>query len=684
VTYISWGRNFDACGAISSLGKLGIRALVLITLIPGLCLAFLWSAQSIYQTAWWLENGQSLCISAALIAAVWWLSLKLARRRNALPAFPFLAVSLIIAFAVRLLYLAAVDVHFVSDFDLYWKAAIKLSKLNNYEVADNIYNQRAIPFLLPLVELTNGSTMALKVANNLFLCAIQLMGYDMLSTALYTAAFWIISLALISDDVRPRALLQHAGWGGALGVVVAATEMARGNNSGYFVLGCAAVACVLLFFCRSAPAQNGNICSEVARTSRIKLFGVQVLAAVPVSAALLLMASTAGLRMSPASVEAASMKFYISTSTSMSDGSYVFLRRFFDNFGQDLMADPVALTEQTRTIAMSEFAERPKERLLSSAHRYPSLFRLGSRFDVYLPQADRSTHQSLYRFFVAYNLLFVMTFCAAFLLALLHYLRRPLDPIPILLVLTIGFMIFAMVLFIPVSSRYMYPIWTIGSIVTAYYLVPDPRRPLLMDSIPWLGFEIIKVVAVGAIIVFAFWRLLDRNYHFEDGRIITGWSFLTDGKPTTGGNLYELQRAGTDVATIDYKGRPIKGKDRLIYFGPFSVKLAIPGSLSPGRSVGARRRICVTDDKQHQLTFLYYTPYKNLSDRGVFHLDVNVDGKMVWTSQLPNAKSPIRVSIPEISSRNRCFSLDFSFRTDAMTPLKAANYVEIFYPHLTD
>lgn len=632
------------------------------------------------------------------------LAVHLALRRSPLPAIPFVVVALVVSVALRLVYSANVDPEWISDFARYWKSATELAG-SSLSVAD-AYQQRALPYLYPLVRLFGDDPEVVKLANIGLLCLIQLAGYDIVRRAAGHAAaqcftlLWIAapeplySLTIPTHDLSGLAFAALAVWlvaigldvtgnarrwrrpallsllGLAVGILLVILEIQRGL--GILLLATLVVSTLAWVLTRhTSPDAIGG-----PRLAFVNLL-VIVCIAVPVYMAGKAAAESAGFSRSAQVSETGRLRYTTSHSVSFSNGSYWWMRGFHDTFTRHYMDDPEAFGEFRRSLMLSDFVENPVSRATNAADRLDGLYQLGAGMTFYTAGLRESEPQLL-KSLQSYNHAFAFAFAALALLALIGLLSQR-GPPPIVAVL----MLFAALLSIGLAfmaenqPRYAFPVWLVGSIVIAVGLTSLPALSAVRSWPGQLGRAASlagQALAIPIIVLGLAWLACAITYRPGDGRILTDWEFSPPASIAS-------QRTPTSVLQEIQKRTPERS------FYPLALTLGLPDSSGNYQVPStASTTICVDDTETTNFSFFMQREAPTNGHRTP-PLVVTVGGEPVWSSASTGGGKVRLVTIPHLLRKPGCADVALAIETP-VTGVEgfahASSEVEIFFPRLTD
>lgn len=713
-----WRRQLLTIGAVSNL--VCARGAIVSTFGLGLCFAVF----NAYQVLAARDPsgvagliGLSMLLLAAGVVA---LAIHLARRDKPLPARWFVPVALLAALAIRLAYYAMVDPAWVSDFATYWKIANELAGADHYQVV-NLYQQRAMPYLVPIVEIFGDSPDGVKLANIAVLCLIQLLGYDILrrchghSAAQCFTVLWIgapeplYSALIPSHDLVAMGQVAIVLWltvvattrkraGGLPGarfalyalpiaIMLAALEVERG-------IGRILLAALLLVGVAGMLVKSrfpSLIAGDSGQPKRLLLVA---LLSLPLYAAC--MQGLAGSRFSAADdvSTAAMLRYTTAHATSLSNGSYKWMRAFHDTFTIAYAKDSDRFADLRTSLALSDFAESPLQRTDNAVTRLGDLYSLGGSIGFYSSGVAKKSPNTAAAMLV-YNAAFALLLALLALYGLLRLLVRPRFPLVAgVLLVMVSVMTLILVLIAENQPRYLYIAWFVAAATAALGIAraqgaddpgtADPEAPAATAlAMGWMVLQsFLAIFCIGA----AAWVALELAYDAKSGRILSHWALSAYPPAATAPGTdwtSDLKGTGSDVLWAADKRYRVASMD----FGPLALTLQLPKAPAIGDRVVASAKVCTRGGARNDLAFFVYTPYKNLKRRGAFELEVTVDGDPKWRLALPHADKPMAIEIPDLVPANACSDLAFTLHSKVAIPRESwrrASRVEIYFPRLVD
>lgn len=624
------------------------------------------------------QGVQPVMVCAALIVLAFGLLLRaLVKRKSAWHPLLFLPCSLVFSAVVYYAYISSIEVAWVSDFLTMWNHAVGLVAADDYTVK-SIYDQRALPVLVPLVLLFGPNQAMVPVINLVFLLCIQLLGYDLArrmaghrvaqgATVLWISAMEpILALPITSHDIwglfflvlffwgfrvtwervdigrisTTKAWLALAGCTIGLAMVLALLNMQR--SIGPLVL--------LAFVLASAVMALKGKC-EWSLLKAPLLLGLVVF--------LLYGGINVGLKhghyLLSSGQRAESTQLRIGVyGSSLSNGIFgqgqILDRVFFDQL------DGKARWDLVETVPLSDMALQPIARFGNIIYRAFPQARLGSQDSFY--QARARTHASwLIPFTRIYNVYYSVLLAALGLWIVVPLLRR-LESFDMLVQLAfLSALVGLMLLAGESQPRYVFPIWFIlPQLVGFAILHAESGKGQPTVTSVW-GWDMTRGALFLVAMYFACALLLRGTYSEAKGRILSGWHPVLHNVEQPSRDWF---RAVQNKSATQIRRR---ARDRRTAgFGDLALVLKIPADSQVGGSMSAEKLLC-TDVDRRALDFFYYMPYQNAKASGVFTLDVLVDGKRKWSAPLPGVSKVAHVYIPNILPPSTCGNLEFRLRT---------------------
>lgn len=694
-----------------------IRTLIVMTFGLGLCCAIIFEATAFVSLQ---HVGVQYVITIAM-AAIVICSLGgaacLARREHAVAPRFFVPLALVVALMIRIGYLLAADPAWVGDFARYWQKAVNIAYSNSY-VASDVYSQRALPYLVPLVELFGPSHLALKLCNIGLLCLVQLIGYDTIrrasdhraaqaftlvwigapeplfaalipshdlaGLALTTVIVWLAQLAAGTTHGGERRLPLGLVYSVLLALTLCLLQLQRGT--GTLLLGVIVVtgiACVLI-----KQRFPGAISEDKGLINRLCLVAILC---IPVYGSFTHAAREAGFVVPKPLETYAVMRYTTPHAISLSDGTYTWMRSFHDAFSSAYALDISRFSDFRTSLVLSDYAESPVQRARNMLQRIDKQYRLGASSGHYWTGIGEKSPRLPYAVRV-YTVLFSFAFALFSLFGLSRLLARPSsDIVSIIILLTISASTLGLVLAAENQARYLFVVWYAGAAVIALGLERTRPESLTHTSRSGLGALAALALSLGQALLttmFAMalvWAAIVLFYPAGAGRIISGWRSDGDARSeaTTSNNARKFTPDDFESDVLVDASNARRGSPKR--FGALALSLELPGPLKTTSKAEAAAQVCFNDTQHTALEFFVYTPYKNLERRGAFELTLATNGVERWRLDLPDSIRSELVQIPNAVVAGRCNDLKFTLRSKISiesASWRRASRVEIFFPRL--
>ncbi|MFV1994362.1 MAG: hypothetical protein ACC661_02905, partial [Verrucomicrobiales bacterium] len=499
-------------------------------------------------------------------AVVAGLLIALAARQRPLPRRTFFGI-LGGLYVLRLAWILLLQPELVSDFRLYWLFAGRMADGNLSFPLESFFHSRAFPFFYPLTLVFGKAHLVFQVANILVLAVASIYVYlytaRRFGKATAQAAVLFCNLApetfaaagiatndiagllfisligllvllidkLVSENVR---LAKLAGASVSLAVVIAILDLQR--------IPAAAVLLSLWFASAATSPLQGSRGffrnpEELARAGRRMLF----IALVPTVLAL------AGVTFTHTYIGMATEHELTANRTlaflhSYSPGTWEYSRKIATPAFADIRLDRI--DEVGKHLALSDFADDPARRITNIGQRAKTLFSFGSAAWFYLPN---HRGQPVYRRYVLLARSYALLVCTLLVLLPIGFVTAaaPRGAKPIRETVTDWPIIFvsvfclALLLIGEAQSRYLFPFYFLAS----PWLIGVPAK--LANALqPFAPMKASTVVGKNLLLTFlavglgcASWllagKVVDRNFDYEDGRIVNLEHALENRSPGT-------------------------------------------------------------------------------------------------------------------------------------------------------
>lgn len=682
------------------------RGLVTVVLVAGLvwALKFGWRVLST-QTVSHDSTAFNLLLLLAVLAGFAG-ALVLARRKQALDPLRFILTTLAAGLLLRLAYVHFVDAAWINDFLRYWEAAVRLAAADEYRV-DGIYDQRALPILVPLIELFGASAAALKGFNIALLLLTQLAGYDILrrlhshQVAQAFTVIWLMvpettfTAAIPSHDLTGLALLAFAFWLNIIG-----TQPAPGRRVLRFVLTTLALSATLvvleaarnlgtfliLIFVLGSVA--GLVLSWIGDRRLGEIRGIAAATLLQAVIGLVLVQGAMGwladqrLMSDASELEIQKLRAMTPQPNSMADGSYAWFYGFNTTFTMEMMTDAQRFRLMRNAFNLSDYLERPEAVAAKTIERSERLYTLGSQYGFY-HAGWMEQHPPAARALQYVNGIYVGVFALLFMLSLMRLMLVPGPPQMYLQALFLAALAFACLTLLYNQPRYIYPIWFVGAGVIALEMARF--SPRLARVLPALGSGTLLLLQSALFFVLGgalLWAVLNLAFTDSRGRILSGWSFQTSQSvPADAAATFFARLAASTTDAVP----KLRGGHYDADFGPLMLKLEFPQLVAKGDTVRAERELCIDDASPRLLAFHYYTPYKRVERQGAFTLSLLQDGTRIWSGELPAATTAQPALVPLGETATGCHRFAFVLTSNVgyqKESWRRASRTEIFFPRL--
>ena len=641
----------------------------------------------------WLENGVAIIALGLLVLLVFELAQRLARREFPIPIVPFLVASLLVGLAIRLAYVWYVRPEWYSDFLSYWQTGIELAATDKVNVKD-IYDQRALFLTRPIIELFGESRTALVVLNGLLLTFIQGVGYDLARRArshqaaqafsvlwmavpeplltaavpnhdlagltLTAVALWLLTVALSTREKRRVVLCATAA-----GVMLAMLEAVRGLGLLFVaVLFALALAAVVVQIARHGRAGLAN--------RSLQRGGLTLLFAVASLAVALSVLSRTGATVDPATSTYLVVRYTTPHSTSLSPGTHSFYAGFDKAFTFDLEQDVDKFLDFRRSLVLSDFLANPLSRIQMSITRMQRQYALGSQQNFYLRGASSKVRSVA----AVYTDFFRIGFAILLLISIYRHLNQPVRRVALVdfLLLFVATASMTLLLFGENQPRYLFTVWFAGALVIPLHA----RAKLDVAAVRGPTALLVSAFAALGCLALLTFVLAHASLKENSGRILSRWQFSSDLSDPSIGNrvLTELQSERSDVL-VDPKGKAMPTR-----FGALSLKLMLPAPPPLSLVASAHTEVCGIQTSS-ALEFQFAAPWQG--KKGSFSLELAANGTPIWRTDLPNGRTPERVTLALPGDVGDCMQLQFSLRSQtaqAKRSWQRASFVEIFFPRI--
>lgn len=609
----------------------------------------------------------------------------------------FLVCSLAATAVLYGIYVSSIQVTWVSDFKGMWEHATRMVAQHDYSVRD-IYNERALPVLVPLILLFGAKPAMVPVVNIGMLLVVQVLGYDLVRRiAGHRAAQGFVVLWLgAMEPVMALPITSHDIWGLLYLVLFlwgyrvlndrmdAAPSRARPWWVGAGVLVLAALLTLLDMQRELGPfVVLGFVLAGAVLVLRSGLRDARLRRALLIAASVFVlhMGMAAALKASGAMMTAEQGKtlFQIRVGaygSSLSNGRYdqgqVITKAFFDTVDAPTRDDIV------HVIPLSDFALQPQARLANLLYRVRGQAHLGSQYYFYQAGA-KARWEWLVPMTRAYNVCYAIALAVLGLWLVLPLLRR-LDGIDALAQLALLSALVGVLLVMGESQpRYVFPLWFILPQLAAVAIAT--RQQGKQDAtMPWRWEQTRgALLLLGAFFVCSLG--LRALYVERHGRVLSGWSPRLDGLAADA--VPKQWFAQNQLLSATGIRKKIHDT-RKFGFGRLALVVKFPAQVSAAGSTGAEKRVCAGSGRT-ALDFYYFMPYQNPRAGGSFTFEVLLDGRQRWAVPLPGTTAIQHARIDALLAPGHCGTLEFRLTSNrglSSASWVAASQVDVYFPRL--
>ncbi len=628
---------------------------------------------------------KSATYSIFAVALFFLVLLKFCRRNKTINPKIFLPGIILVYMIVQVLYAIFVQVVWISDFQHMWQITGTLLREGRF-LPNDIYEQRVLPILLPLVYIFGNNPILIPISNSVFLISILLIGYDILRkthghfSAQIFSLLWvacaepIFSLKIPTHDLwglffcvlivwvvnfyfcrEQKTFLGGMGYGLIAGLLIIALEVQR-EIGGVVIVAWSTSLLILSFRKACNPPQRTNALNSSLWVMLI-------------TATFIFFAGTSTLKSAKIMVTSPSYTYLsnlriAALAPSYSDGTYNYAHTFGNAFFKGLSPD--AQKEGAGALFLSDSLEQPGMRMFGLLFKTNVLSPLGSQHYFYQNNLE-NVSPLIFENIVLYNKIFSLLFVGFFCFSLVIALQRNEDLLVNFSFSFLGIMIGGLVTIGEVQARYMLPFWFFASIIISTKLSnPDLEKTFSID------LERTILVGGGTILILgiSIWWITDRIYNSPDGRVLSSFTF--EGSK-------DAQTAHIAPVQIDravYNGRSL-GVGRL----GFTLNAKNP--TVEAIKISAEKKICLNE--KTSLRFGYIMPYNNPLAKNAFLLGVRFDGKEIWSRHLPDDGGFHNIKIENIGAPLTCGIIEYFL--ESKDPLFDNSWVqasrtEIYFPRL--
>lgn len=630
-------------------------------------------------------------VAGVLVAGVALLFAFVIRRKEAFDARWFLPCSLLAAALLYYAYISSIQVAWISDFNTMWQFAVRMVSSADY-AATSIYSERALPVLVPTVLLFGPNPAVVPCLNLVFLLAIQLAGYDLARrvaghraaqgfVVLWIAAMEpIFALPITSHDIWGLLFLVLFLWG----TRIIADRLAQGRLStpgDRTILATGAIVMagllVLLDLQRELTPLVilGSGLAAVALLLRKEILAAKYRPLLIFLVAVFVLYSGISVALKHGGYKLGEdqrdSRYLAQIRTgaygsSLSNGSYqqgqVFKRAFFDQLGEQ-ERDGLA-----HAIPSSDFVLQPIARIGNIVHRARGQAMLGAQTYFYQAEA-KPRWQWLVPLTRAYNVCYSIMLAALGLWLIVPLLRR-MDSFDGLLQLSLLSTLVGVLLLVGESQpRYVFPVWFILPQLVVFAIA---SRPVLVGDClsvrsVW-GWDMTRGALMLLVGFIALAFALRPVYSEARGRVLSDWTPVLSavvGEPS--GNWFGANQQ-LSASTIKRESRD----GRSMGFGDLALVLRPQADVGAGGWVGARKKLCVGQDRRALDFFYYIAPVAGpMAERGTLELLVN--DRIVGSMRAAAGDSIGHAYYADILPADTCGTVEFRLRFDHGVDIPTAN-----------
>lgn len=511
----------------------------------------------------------SLAVLPWLLAAYW-------ARRSVPPPWPHLAILVVVALLLRVVYLIAVDNTFTSDYRTMWDFTLAVLNGERPLSAASIQEMRTTPFLLPVTALAGGSALGFKIGNLLFsllaalavyCCTRLIAGEKPAAVALVLVLFApepLFSISIPTHDIPGNLYLL-----GGMTALIAAFGLWR-TNQRPIVLALLIVFAAVLWGLAHVQRSIGPflhaslglmlIAWIFAPDRKVGLLrvtqAVVLFLLVPIAIGGVTRDFMRGQFADTAAMaqvgEFSRFGWIASYATPVSTGSYGEYRALQPYLHA---VDPEELRDFTLARVVSGYAEHPLGALRHYVEKAFRLYTLGRQGGEYYGNLNPSvlvtttqSAQALRQVFDAYTALYAFGLSLAAILALGFAIIRPpaeaQGMLPILFLATVSL---ALILLGEIQSRYISFAWYILPIYVGFAIDQRSRNPLATAEIADGLRRLLAPALVLGLLVTVFLAWAKFGYGQAEGRFVASRAFVehqtlqTTGRGSVTADLSEIR-----------------------------------------------------------------------------------------------------------------------------------------------
>ncbi|MFC3550444.1 hypothetical protein ACFOLC_05390 [Lysobacter cavernae] len=632
-------------------------------------------------------------VAGALVAGVALLFAFIVRRKEPFDARWFLPCSLLAAALLYYTYISSIQVAWVDDFSTMWQFALRMVSSADYTAA-SIYSERALPVLVPTVLLFGPNPAVVPCLNLVFLLVIQLAGYDLARrVAGHRAAQGFVVLWLAAmEPIFALPITSHDIWGLLFLVLflwstrIIADRLAQGRLStpgDRTLLATSAIVMAGLLVLLDLQRELTPLVILGSGLAAIALLLRKEIIAVKYRPLLIFLAAVfvlyAGISVAlkhggyKLDEEQRDSRYLAQIRTgaygsSLSNGSYyqgqAFRKAFFDQIDEKKRDD------LAHAIPLSDFVLQPIARIGNIVHRARGQAMLGSQ--TYFYQAEAKPRWPwLVPLTRAYNVCYSIMLAALGLWLIVPLLRR-MDSFDGLLQLSLLSTLVGVLLLVGESQpRYVFPVWFILPQLVSFAIA---SRPVLAgDCLPvrsiW-GWDMTRGALMLLVGFITLALALRPVYSEARGRVLSGWTPMLSG--VVGEPPGDWFGANQQLSASTIKRESSDG--RSMGFGDLALVLRPPANIGTGGWVGARKKLCVGQDRRALEFFYYIAPVAgSMAERGTLELLVN--DHILGRKQAASGGSIGHANFADILPAGTCGTVELRLHFDQGADITAVNNV---------
>lgn len=622
---------------------------------------------------------------SAIVTSVFLLTLHFfVNRKKHINPVLFVGVSVVVSLGIQWLYYSLVHANWISDFQHMWYIAGQMSAQGRL-IPNDIYEQRVLPILLPLVYIFGNNPVVVPIANSCFLIGLMLIGYSILQKTQghYVAQIFTILWMACAEPLFALKIPTHDLWGLFIIaciflVIVIFFYKARKSLSFTLVMGVVAgLLCIMLDMQRELGAlvivawivalaiyaikNKSNQC----RTSRhVSYWAMLVVACV------VFFSGNTVLKHAQLIVNSDSLNYlkYLrlaSLSPGFSPGSYAYANEFGNGLLKDL--PPQAQKEIAFSLMLSDFIIQPEFRISGIIYKTNLMAYLGGQHYFYQNGMEVQA-PVLLKNIVNYNKIISIIICFLLLIKLKSALKNDESISTIFSLSVLCILIGALTTVGEAQPRYLFPFWFFSAVIIAsQYRVSE-----VTESSDFRLKFYFKLGSVTILLSAAFlWLLLFSAYKPEDGRVLSPFSLNVENEQLP--SYSPPLQLDKNVYSSRSNG-----------IGHLGFTLMSPHPTEMPVQISAAQELCVKEKTSFR--FGYVMPYINAQADGAFQLNLYFSGREVWSQRLPSDGKIKSVVVEHIGPEDTCGKLEFTLSSRDRIFDESwvqASRTEIYFPRLT-